>query len=345
MIEVPEIVNRLSHAVLYVRENLRLSLETAVDEIVKFVAYKFWQESRYDESLSIIDFALSFEGGFLTIPSSAFILPDQMIAFLRNMFEGVCLHAMAPKDRGRMFDAFLDRNMRGELGVFTAPRNLARFVIECLAPVSGESIFDPSHGIGDFLIEARRGVNPDSRFQVGGYELNPFASRVYAVRIFLEWPELMAKARGDMRYDTTDTLDTDKGRYNLAVCMPNETRRGGVIMAKWRSLPEFVAMERCLDALRPGGRLGLVVSDAALDRLCSAELRSEIEQRCELLFSFAVGQHELIHAGLFNPINVLIFRRIEPGAHLMSECAFASDISLPEAAAGFHEFRMHNNLW
>ena len=57
-----------------------------------------------------------------------------------------------------IYDRFMDRDKRKEMGEFYTPPSIARYIVQRLGIQRGDRIFDPACGSGTFLIEAYREV-------------------------------------------------------------------------------------------------------------------------------------------------------------------------------------------
>ena len=104
-----------------------------------------------------------------------------------------------------IYDRFLDRKQRKQMGEFYTPPSVARHILERLDAKAGDIVFDPACGSGTFLLEAfARMTNGDVRDGlgnwaqakkalscIGGNDLNPFSAVI--ARIQMLWHLLPLK--------------------------------------------------------------------------------------------------------------------------------------------------------
>ena len=104
-----------------------------------------------------------------------------------------------------IYDRFLDRQQRKQMGEFYTPPSVARHIVERLETKTGEIIFDPACGSGTFLLEAfahmtsgdiREGRGNWAQAKkalscIGGNDLNPFSAVI--ARIQMLWHLLPLK--------------------------------------------------------------------------------------------------------------------------------------------------------
>jgi SAM-dependent methyltransferase len=157
-----------------------------------------------------------------------------------------------------IFEALVSRVAKGQKGQFFTPRTVVDFVIRTLAPKKGEVVVDPACGSGAFLAHAL--MYAGGRVVTRGCDVDARAVRV---------AKLLALAGGTpaesiVRDDGLRTAALERGRADVVATNPPFAGRAdpsGFEVARLVRTPErdVLFLERSLDLLRPGGRLGIVL--------------------------------------------------------------------------------------
>lgn len=221
---------------------------------------------------------------------AGFRLSDRCLVALHELFEPLHFSRIPFDLRSAALREFLGAQTRKSLGIFLTPDDVARMMVEFMAPRRGDRVCDPACGTGTFLVEVlkrwqKQGADSlePGKTQVAVYgvdknprmlllaDLNLHHTRVCAFRSQLA----DSLARGVIKQGTCDAILTNPP-FGVSV---NE--RGGdlaiyesarvLASTGVRKVPsEVLFVELCLRALRPGGRLGIVlpksvVTNASLD--------------------------------------------------------------------------------
>lgn len=212
-----------------------------------------------------------------------------------------------------VFEALVSRVSKGQKGQFFTPRHVVDFVIRMLAPRAGEVVVDPACGSGAFLAHAR------AHADVRAYGCDVDARAVRVARL------LALAGRGDAdAILRTDGLRTSKLPVaDVVATNPPFAGRAdaeGFEIARHVRTPErdVLFLERAIDLLRPGGRLGIVLpynkaageGFARLRRWLSSRARIErvvglpretflphTSQRCFVLFASKRARGEAADLG------------------------------------------------
>ena len=206
---------------------------------------------------------------------------------------------------GEAFEAFMGPSLRGNEGQFFTPRNVVDLTCQLVNPRPGEVVLDPACGTGGYLTQALRHPS-DGEPTVLGVDKDCFLARVAAVQIGLlrreteswaycansldhphEWP---APLRRRVAPGTVDVIMTNPpfgskisvgghllDQYHLGRVWKSNKKTG-----RWDQLPKSAAnrppqvlfVERCLDLLKPGGRLALVLPDGVLGNKSAGYVRA-----------------------------------------------------------------------
>jgi len=172
---------------------------------------------------------------------------------------------------------------------FFTPRKLVKFMVEVLQPTENEVICDPACGSGGFLVEALKHIRStqarSGRLIVGG-EIDPRMAWVAQMNVLMHGGDpgsIVCDPKGGtlardgqiqvvFRPKSCDLIITNppfgsdfSDRHQLAAY---ETGRGRTSRRRG-----ILFIERCLEFLRPGGRLGIVIDDSVLNGAGNEDIR------------------------------------------------------------------------
>lgn len=184
-----------------------------------------------------------------------------------------------------IFESLVPRVAKGDKGQFFTPRPVVDFVVEMLAPRKRELVVDPACGSGAFLSRARaagaraEGSDVDARavrvarlLAVAGGADPESVTRADALR-----PPRLQK--GELR---------SSGRAHVVATNPPFAGRAdatGFSIAEVVRTPErdVLFLERALDLLEPGGRLGIVLPYNKASASAFAGMRRWLVERARIL--------------------------------------------------------------
>jgi len=237
-------------------------------------------------------------------PGAQIHLKDRTIRKIVGLFEDYDLSLTAFDVKGEAFEYFLGDTFTGGLGEYFTPRNVVEFMVEAIDPKIGERIIDPFCGTGGFLIYAFELVGEKIR-------LNDFAEAEkerwredLSNRCLsgTDWKERTSQAckmnmmvhgdgssgifmwdgfkdvSGKIEPDTFDlcltnppfgSMETDPevlARFELGQGMKSQDR-------------VILAVERCLQLVKPGGWVGIVVIDGVLNTASRSYVRDLIRRQ------------------------------------------------------------------
>lgn len=153
-----------------------------------------------------------------------------------------------------VFESLVPRVAKGDKGQFFTPRHVVDFVVKALAPRAREVVVDPACGSGAFLAHARA----LAAVKTHGSDVDPRAIRVARLVALSQGRDPESIVRGDGLRGTKLPL------ANIVATNPPFAGRAdasGFEVAGVVRTPErdVLFLERALDLLRPGGRLGIVL--------------------------------------------------------------------------------------
>jgi len=189
--------------------------------------------------------------------------------------------------KGRAFQRVLGPTVRAGMGQYFTPDPVVRFMVEAVNPSTSDLILDPFCGSAHFLSKCLEYV----RRNMGERESKQFHEFAFGKLHGIEKSDRMVRvAMTDMRLHgdghsnvrCTDALlsfsnypDLQKESFDLILTNPpfgcllgaeSIAQLGTFDLAQGhKKIPlEVLGLERCLQFLRPGGRMGIVVPDSLL---------------------------------------------------------------------------------
>lgn len=153
-----------------------------------------------------------------------------------------------------VFESLVPRVAKGDKGQFFTPRHVVDFVVKALRPEARDVVVDPACGSGAFLAHARAAA----AVKTFGSDVDPRAIRVARLVALSQRRDPATIMRGDglhgTKLPTADIVATnppfagraDADGFEVARVVPTPER-------------DVLFLERAIDLLRPGGRLGIVL--------------------------------------------------------------------------------------
>jgi len=180
-----------------------------------------------------------------------------------------------------------------DLGQYFTPYEVIRLIVEIVNPRPGERIVDPACGTADFLVGAKQVADEryrvDISTQLQGYDVAPLAVHLSIFNLLLNGDRGLADVR------VKDTLLEPlqyQGEYDVALCNPpfgarilekraealerfelTEMRESGGQRIPLPQESGLLYVEACLKAVRPGGRVGIILPNGYLGNRSARYLR------------------------------------------------------------------------
>ena len=135
----------------------------------------------------------------------------------------------------------------------------------------------------------------------------PFGSRV----------EKSLKISEADKYSNTERIKKYQERYgpayDAALRQVNDNIDTPILdlyeMGKLSTLTEVLFMERCLNLLKPGGRLGIVLPEGVLNNTSLQKIREYVESKAKILFITSIPQDVFIASGATVKPSLLFLRK------------------------------------
>ncbi len=249
-------------------------------------------------------------------------LPDKIIYEIVSILQDIALRSTDPDVKGRAFEKFMGKVLRDEYGQYFTPRTVVKFMVEFLNPAEDDLILDPACGSGGFLLHSLMHVkhrarmknkrNNDttykirtdfSRGQVFGIEINDRIARIalMEMKIHEDGHSNIECNNALLDFDSFDgARDIQPNMFSLIFTNPpfGAVVKDKAILANFKlgkrrrsQKTEILFIERCLELLSEGGRLGIVVPDSILSNSTLQYVRDYILENSEILAIISLPQH------------------------------------------------------
>jgi len=209
-------------------------------------------------------------------------LSDECLGDIHKLLSPVKLSNLDLDIRSHALREFLSADLRKGLGIFLTPEDVVKAIVEYIDPRQHKSILDPACGSGTFLIEVAKHHSGNGKVVVHGSDKNPRMLLLADLNLGDTVNIVFHKHLGDSlkaapfeeRFDLVLTnppygmhLDSRDYKEKEYATFRDEE---GYLVRKQSS--EVIFIERCLQLLKPGGDLGIVIprSIATNNRLRTA---------------------------------------------------------------------------
>ena len=287
---------------------------------------------------------------------------------------------------GRTFEDFFGTVFRGELGQYFTMRQLVRFTVAMLDISHDDYVIDPTAGSGGFLLEVLLQVWQRIDREFGGssdrererLKIDFAQRRMYGIEIH-EVLSRICKINLLLHHDGHTNIEADRscldaaftlprlnlGRSERFACVVGNPPFGDIVEEGDRdhlganTLDEFaiaegrravasehVILERSIDFLKDGGRLGFVVPDGLLN---NQGLQSNCPQVRTLLAKngfieaiVSLPDHAFRRSGAQNKTSILFFRKFSVHERETFEALYGrADGSRDAVSEAFGSFNHH----
>ncbi len=249
---------------------------------------------------------------------------DPIIYSVVELLQGISLARTELDIKGEAFEHFLGGVFRQAMGQYFTPRPIVKFMVDMLEPNEDDKLIDPACGSGGFLLYVLDKVKkyledtltPDDAkdrwkdfalYQLFGIEINSQLARVSMMNMIIHEDGHMNIENNDALDDTSKfhpRRDIRLEKYNLLLTNPpfgavikmkehnylKEYELGAKEKPRDQQNTEILFIERCLDYLKPGGRMGIVLPDGILTNSTSQYVRDFITERAQVLAVVSLPQ-------------------------------------------------------
>jgi type I restriction enzyme M protein len=272
---------------------------------------------------------------------------DETIYRVVDELEEISLFNSDLDAKGKAFEKFLGSVFRGEMGQYFTPRTVVKFVVDVLQPQPSDRVLDPACGSGGFLLyslehvqqAAKRRFHKDARSRLDywkdwafrglfGIEVNDQISRVAMMGMILheDGHTNIAFADGLESFQDLQRVNVELKPESFSVVMANPPFGAGIrrptaksahkylddyVFGKGKSSQraEVLFIERCLDFLEPGGRMGIVLPESVVNTPSMDGVRRYIEDRAFLDAVISLPVETFVASGANVKSSVLFLRK------------------------------------
>ncbi len=281
-----------------------------------------------------------------TVFRSSINVDDDILYRVVDVLQDISLYRTDLDAKGKAFERFLSTVFRGDMGQYFTPRNVVECVVDILRPAVADRLIDPACGSGGFLlysleriqsIAKRRFKDPIERRDywkkwaqrgLHGIEISDQISRVAMMGMILHEDGHTHISFADSLENFTDLqrVNVELKRDSFTVLMTNPPFESSIKRsspkAKHKYLDDYqfglnrpsqrkeiIFIERCLDFLSPGGRMGIVLPDSVLNNPSLHEVRSFIEDRAFLDAVISLPVETFISSGAFVKTSIVFLKK------------------------------------
>jgi len=260
------------------------------------------------------------------------------LAYIVERLQYISLMQTPGDVKGEAFQTFVYRNQRGDRGEFFTPHPIVRLAVDLIAPTPDETIIDPACGSGGFLIQAiayvaKKYPELDKKNyinqMISGIDFNPDVALSAMIRLQFEG------GSGQEMECANALLENQPGVFDLVLTNPPFGNKGKVedpailrsylLAHKWQKKPdhaweatrtllpgqspEILFIEKCLNLLRPGGRMAIVLPDGILQNSSNRPVRFWIRSQAKVLGVISIPQQAFIPSGTGIKTSLLLLQK------------------------------------
>ena len=244
---------------------------------------------------------------------------NPIIYTVAEILQGISLARTDLDVKGEGYEHFLGGVFRGAMGQYFTPRPIVSFMINILEPNIDDFIIDPACGSGGFLIYTLERMRKELYAKLdekdAAYRWQDFAlKQVYGIEINsqlarVSMMNMIIHEDGHTNIENADALDNPDNwkrqkireyfskKFTLLLTNPpfgasvKEREKpylanyelGGKLKRRNRQNTEILFIERCMDFLKPGGRMGIVLPDGILTNSSLQYVRDFVDGKAQIL--------------------------------------------------------------
>src|SRR3989344_3289707 len=231
--------------------------------------------------------------------------------------------------KGVAFERFMEDFFKGKMGQFFTPREIINFCVEMMNPERSDLVIDPACGSGGFLLNALDRVrkfaesNYDEReawehwhkFAMNnlyGIEINDQIARVCKMNMIIHNDGHTNIISTDSLKNVDEITKQHKGfkKNNFDILLTNPPF-GAIVKStekdyldkyelgkdKQNQKTEILFIERCLDFLKPTGKMAIVLPDGILTNSSLQYVRDFLMEKSQILAVVSLPQIAFTHFG------------------------------------------------
>ncbi|MDD3402037.1 MAG: N-6 DNA methylase [Hespellia sp.] len=290
--------------------------ENEFEEIFKMVVLKLWNDLHLDENISNLNNAndkLTFIDG-----TWKGVLVDTCFGLTEEQFQ-VCIEIVnvfnftsyGYEGIDGIFEYLISKEKKGAKGQYFTPRYIVDFCVKIINPHNEEKILDPAAGSGAFLYHSFLNGAIDGK-NLWGFDFDNTAVRISRLLLYVGKVEgfhihkvnsLIKNGARTGRFETglrevsttiEDILRIEKQKELFDIVITNPPFAGEIVepdilqsycnsYGKHRIERDVLFIERCIDLLKPEGRMAIVLPDNIFGSKENKNLRKWIYDKCRIV--------------------------------------------------------------
>jgi type I restriction enzyme M protein len=204
---------------------------------------------------------------------------DDVLARVESLLDRAALAGDA-EALDAVFEQLVTRVGKGEKGQFFTPRHVVDWIVSAAAPKRGERVLDPACGSGAFLAHARGRADVEA----WGYDVDQRAVRVARLLAIASGGDPARIVRGDSLARGPETSrEVDVITTNPPFAGDAAYEGFHLTSLGRRAERDALFVERCIELLRPGGRLAIVLPHNKVAARAWSVLRRWLVERAHVL--------------------------------------------------------------
>lgn len=258
-------------------------------------------------------------------------LSTHSLNFIVKKLQNMSLNNSSQDVKGLAFQKFLSHHEKSGRGQFFTPEPIINFCVQIIAPQNGETILDPACGSGGFLISAlkyiqRNNTNFDTAKFINnnlfGIDINNSIARIAKMKLLLECnidSNIISK-------NSLDNLETIKlalrceNSFDIILTNPpfgakinqqsllnsfqlghkwnkvlNGFSKNGTVLTS--QTVESLYIERCIELLKIGGRMAIVLPNGNFENSSLEYIRYFIMKKTKIIAIIKLPQETFIPYG------------------------------------------------
>lgn len=269
-----------------------------------------------------------------------------------NKLQDISLINSSNDAKGLAFQKFLSHQEKDGRGQFFTPEPIINFCVDIIQPHANETIIDPACGSGGFLnssfnyiLKNNKNINPEKIVSQNlfGLDINKSIARIAKMKLLLEanvdtnvkcinsltdYDEVLLKVKIDKVSKGFDIVLTNPPFGTAGRISDKKILSSFDLGYKWQKMDdgtfvktnklhtgqvaEILFIERCIDLLKEGGRMGIVLPNGHFENPSLEYLRFYIKQRTKILGIVNLPQETFIPYGTGVKTSLLFLQKDTP---------------------------------
>jgi type I restriction enzyme M protein len=318
-------------------------------------------------------------------------LPDDILFRIVEHLQDISLRTTDLDAKGRAFENFLGKIFRGEYGQYFTARQIVEFMVGVANPGEHDYLIDPACGSGGFLLYSMKHVLNEvaekykedkettdrlswdfAHKQIFGIEINDRIARVAMM-------DMVIHEDGHSNIECNDALEDYENfdpkkaikpnKYDILLTNPPFGKRvkpserayfKNYTLAqtsdgkpKKSEMSEILFIERCIDLVKEGGFIGIVLPDSAFTNKGNIPVVEYLLDKTQVLGVVSVPQHTFIPYGSMSKTSLLFLRKKKSGEKIKEYPIFMAHVEhvgydatrrddrndLPQILEEWHKFK------